>query len=172
MKHPFSDQRYDAQFTHRASGRGARTRAHSGAHIASRRERQRVGWHTRRAPSCQAMSVHSCGKVTSDAHSARDGQATLTRTDEIDRALAAGGAPIVADVLGVVCDFCAIAMNKIFGDQPEVAAVYVDLDTKALSLVLSPSGSLSDAAIADLAVQAGYRIAAIRRDEAALGGSL
>ena len=99
-------------------------------------------------------------------------QPTLTRTDEIDRALAAGGAPIVADVLGVVCDFCAIAMNKIFGDQPEVAAVYVDLDTKALSLVLSPSSSLSDAAIADLAVQAGYRIAAIRRDEAALGAAL
>ena len=99
-------------------------------------------------------------------------QPTLTRTDEIDRALAAGGAPIVADVLGVVCDFCAIAMNKIFGDQPEVAAVYVDLDTKALSLVLSPSSVLSDAAIADLAVQAGYRIAAIRRDEAALGVAL
>ena len=99
-------------------------------------------------------------------------QPTLTRTDEIDRALAAGGAPIVADVLGVVCDFCAIAMNKIFGDQPEVAAVYVDLDTKALSLVLSPSSSLSDTVIADLAVQAGYRIAAIRRNEAALGVAL
>jgi hypothetical protein len=99
-------------------------------------------------------------------------QPTLTRTDEIDQALAAGGTPIVADVLGVVCDFCAIAMNKIFGDQPEVAAVYVDLDTKALSLVLSPSSSLSDTVIADLAVQAGYRIAAIRRNEAALGVAL
>ena len=118
----------------------------------------------------QSHSVHPV-EGESDA-TEPDGQATLTRTDEIDRALAAGGAPIVADVLGVVCDFCAIAMNKIFGDQPEVAAVYVDLDTKALSLVLSPSSSLSDAAIADLAVQAGYRIAAIRRDEAALGVAL
>lgn len=116
---------------------------------------------------------HSVHPVESESDATEpDGQPTLTRTDEIDRALAAGGAPIVADVLGVVCDFCAIAMNKIFGDQPEVAAVYVDLDTKALSLVLSPSSSLSDAAIADLAVQAGYRIAAIRRDEAALGVAL
>ena len=116
---------------------------------------------------------HDAHPVESESDATEpDGQATLTRTDEIDRALAAGGAPIVADVLGVVCDFCAIAMNKIFGDQPEVAAVYVDLDTKALSLVLSPSSSLSDAAIADLAVQAGYRIAAIRRDEAALGVAL
>jgi len=118
----------------------------------------------------QSHSVHPV-EGESDA-TEPDGRATLTRTDEIDRALAEGGSPIVADVLGVVCDFCAIAMNKIFGSQPEVAAVYVDLDTKALSLVLSPSGSLSDAKIADLAVQAGYRIAAIRRDEAALGISL
>lgn len=98
----------------------------------------------------------------------QDSHAALTRTDEIDRALTEGGTPIVADVLGVVCDFCAIAMNKIFGSRPEVAAVYVDLDTKALSLVLSPSSTLSDAEIANLAVQAGYRIAGIRRDEAAL----
>ena len=111
------------------------------------------------------------------AHQARDGgpvSATstgpaLTHTDEIDSALAEGGEPIVADVLGVVCDFCALAMNKIFSKREEVAAIYVDLDTKALSLVLVPSASLSDDTIAELAVQAGYRVADIRRGDAALG---
>ena len=93
----------------------------------------------------------------------------LTHTDDIDLALAKGGEPIVADVLGVVCDFCALAMNKIFSKREEVAAIYVDLDTKALSLVLVPSTSLSDDIIADLAVQAGYRVADIRRGDAALG---
>ena len=93
----------------------------------------------------------------------------LTHTDEIDLALAKGGEPIVADVLGVVCDFCALAMNKIFSKREEVAAIYVDLDTKALSLVLVPSASLSDDTIAELAVQAGYRVADIRRGDAALG---
>ena len=93
----------------------------------------------------------------------------LTHTDEIDSALAEGGEPIVADVLGVVCDFCALAMNKIFSKREEVAAIYVDLDTKALSLVLVPSASLSDDTIAELAVQAGYRVADIRRGDAALG---
>ena len=73
----------------------------------------------------------------------------------------------MADVLGVVCDFCAVAMNKIFGKREEVAAIYVDLDTKALSLVLVPGASLSDETIAELAVQAGYRIADIRRGDAA-----
>ena len=111
------------------------------------------------------------------AHQAADGgtdSATrigpaLTHTAEIDSALAEGGEPIVADVLGVVCDFCALAVNKIFSKREEVAAIYVDLDTKALSLVLVPSASLNDDTIADLAVQAGYRVADIRRGDAALG---
>ena len=97
------------------------------------------------------------------------GAVTLTRTPEIDAALAEGGEPIVADVLGVVCDFCATAMNKIFGKRVEVAAIYVDLDTKALSIVTFEQGSLSDEDIGSLAEQAGYRVAAVRRGAAALG---
>ena len=96
----------------------------------------------------------------------------LTRTENIESALADGGEPIVADVLGVVCDFCALAMNKIFSKREEVAAIYVDLDTKALNLVLAPGTSLSDQTIADLAVQAGYRIAEVRRGDATLGAAL
>jgi hypothetical protein len=108
------------------------------------------------------------GHTPHDDHNATSGPA-LTRTEDIESALAQGGEPIVADVLGVVCDFCALAMNKIFGKREEVAAIYVDLDTKALSLVLVPGASMSDQTIADLAVQAGYRVAAVRRGSEALG---
>jgi len=87
----------------------------------------------------------------------------LTHTPEIDAAIAAGGTPLVADVLGVVCDFCATAMNKIFGGREEVAAVYVDLDTKALNLVIKAGQSLDDETIGALAIQAGYRIAQVHR---------
>ena len=103
-------------------------------------------------------------------HSAGGGPA-LTRTENIESALADGGEPIVADVLGVVCDFCALAMNKIFSKREEVAAIYVDLNTRALNLVLAPGASMSDQTIADLAVQAGYRIAEVRRGDAALDGA-
>jgi hypothetical protein len=103
-------------------------------------------------------------------HGASDGP-VLTRTEDIESALADGGEPIVADVLGVVCDFCAMAMNKIFSKREEVAAIYVDLDTKALSLVLAPGASMSDQTIADLAIEAGYRIAEVRRGDAALGSA-
>jgi len=121
-----------------------------------------------------AQEHHDHGNhVEHDMHEHHDHQATggpaLTRTEDIESALADGGEPIVADVLGVVCDFCALAMNKIFGKREEVAAIYVDLDTKALSLVLVPGASMSDQTIADLAVQAGYRIADVRRGDEALG---
>ena len=96
--------------------------------------------------------------------------ATITHTDEISAALANGGAPVVVDVLGVVCDFCAMAMNKIFSKRDEVAAIYVDLDKKTLSLVINDGSDLSDKQIENLAKQAGYRIAAIRRDNKAMGG--
>lgn len=98
--------------------------------------------------------------------------APITRTAEIEAALSDGGEPVVADVLGVVCDFCAKAMNKTFGKRKEVAAVYVDLDRKSLNLVFRAGQGLSDAEIEQLVRKAGYRIAAIRRgDEALAGGS-
>jgi len=96
--------------------------------------------------------------------------ATITHTDEISAALANGGVPVVVDVLGVVCDFCATAMNKIFSKRDEVAAIYVDLDKKTLSLVINDGSDLSDKQIEKLAKQAGYRIAAIRRESEAMGG--
>ena len=114
---------------------------------------------------------HEHGAYDSGADVATATPATgrLTITPEIEIALANGGNAVVAEVLGVVCDFCAVAMNKIFGRQEEVAAVYVDLDTKALNLVFKPGASLDDDAIAALAVQAGYRIAAVHRSDAILG---
>jgi len=122
------------------------------------------------------MHEHDDHPATDTDHAVHNGQQAsggpfLTRTEDIESALADGGEPIVADVLGVVCDFCALAMNKIFSKREEVAAIYVDLDTKALNLVLAPGASMSDQTIADLAVQAGYRIAEVRRGDAALGSA-
>ncbi|MEO0974885.1 MAG: cation transporter, partial [Pseudomonadota bacterium] len=109
-----------------------------------------------------------------ESHSEVDGEPTtasafpISRTEQITAALAQGGEPIVVDVLGVVCDFCARAMNKTFGKRPEVAAVYVDLDHKTLSLVLQPDANLGDEQIDKFVKRAGYRTAAIRRGEAVL----
>ena len=113
---------------------------------------------------------HDHSAMDYSGHDMSPKHALLTRTSDIDKALMAGGQPVVVDVLGVVCDFCATAMNKIFGKRKEVAAVYVDLDKKTLSLALQAGKTLSDQDIEKLAEQAGYRIAAIRRDSEAIGG--
>ena len=102
----------------------------------------------------------------SDDHAAT----SIKLTPEIEAALAAGGEPVVADVLGVVCDFCAKAMNKTFGKREEIAAVYVDLDDKTLSLVFKPGQTLDDETVEKLVKKSGYRIKNIRRGADALKG--
>lgn len=122
-----------------------------------------------------ASHDHEGHETMADDESASATAATgapLQRTPEIEAALTAGGEPVVVDVLGVVCDFCAKAMNKTFGKRDEVAAVYVDLDSKTLNLVLKPSMTLADDAIHKLVKKAGYRAASIRRGEAALKGTV
>ena len=90
----------------------------------------------------------------------------LTRSAEITAALDAGGSPVVVKVLGVVCDFCAKAMDKTFGKRAEVAAVYVDLDTKTLNLVLKSGQMIDDEMIGKLVKKAGYKVDRIYRGEA------
>lgn len=94
----------------------------------------------------------------------------LSRTPEINAALDAGGEPVVVEVLGVVCDFCAKAMNRTFGRRDEVTAVYVDLDTKTLNLVLTSPSAMDDEDINRAVVRSGYKAKAIHRGEHILGG--
>lgn len=97
------------------------------------------------------------------------GAIVLSRTAEIDAALAAGGEPVVVEVLGAVCDFCAKAMNKTFGRRDEVAAVFVDLDAKTLNLVFVTNGAMDDEEINRVVKRSGYKAKAIHRGDHILG---
>ncbi len=119
----------------------------------------------------QEAHDHETHELEDHSRDASVSGAALQVTPEIEAALQAGGEPVVVEVLGVVCDFCAKAMNKTFGRREEVAAVYVDLDSKTLNLVFKPSMTLADDVIQSLVKKAGYRAAAIRRGEAALKGA-
>lgn len=106
------------------------------------------------------------------AHAAHAGDAqnaepllTLADRPNLTEALNAGGEPVVASVLGAVCDFCAMAMNKTFGKREEVAAVYVDLDAKTLNLVLKPNAVMTDDTIRETVLKAGYQVSQIARGE-------
>jgi len=92
-----------------------------------------------------------------------DSTLMLVGQPELVAALAAGGEPIVAKVLGAVCDFCAKAMNKTFGKRDDVAAVYVDLDSKTLNLVMKPGKTMTDEALRKAVKKSGYKVDKIVR---------
>lgn len=75
----------------------------------------------------------------------------------------AASARIAVDVNGLVCDFCAQALTKLFKKRKEVAAIAVDLDSKVVTLTLAPGATLDDATITSLIAKAGYTTVAIRR---------
>lgn len=76
-------------------------------------------------------------------------------------------APFTADAVvsvnGLVCDFCAQAIQKSFGRHAEVNAVRVDLTAKVVSIDFKPNATLDDAAIRRIITNAGYTVVSIRR---------
>ena len=80
---------------------------------------------------------------------------------------AATRAPIAADAIvsvnGLVCDFCAQAIEKSFRRHAEVNDVRVDLTTKRVSLDFKPAANLDDATIRRIVTNAGYTVTAVQR---------
>ena len=77
---------------------------------------------------------------------------------------AAQGHVIYADVNGLVCDFCAQALEKVFGKQDAVADIDVDLNTKVITITLKAGQHLDDATISKLITDSGYAVRAIRHE--------
>ncbi|GAM99852.1 hypothetical protein U91I_03507 [alpha proteobacterium U9-1i] len=76
-------------------------------------------------------------------------------------------APITADVVvavnGLVCDFCAQAIDRSFRRRAEVNNVSVDLTAKLVSIDFRPNQNLDDATLRDIITRAGYTVTEIRR---------
>ena len=74
-------------------------------------------------------------------------------------------ADISAGLNGLVCDFCALALNKTFRKRAEVRGTYLDLDTKTLSVALSENQTLNNEAVMSLVKKAGYSVTKIARKD-------
>ena len=75
----------------------------------------------------------------------------------------ARSAVIEVKVQGMVCDFCARAIEKTIEKRDEVASLDVDLTTKLLTIRLKSGKDLSDDAIKSLVTDAGYTVNEIVR---------
>lgn len=75
-----------------------------------------------------------------------------------------GGKHVTVGLNGLVCDYCAQSMKKIFGKQDPVSAVEVDLTKKTMTLDIKKGAELSDDAIRKGVTDAGYTVTGITRD--------
>ena len=74
---------------------------------------------------------------------------------------------VTAKVNGLVCDFCAQAVRKVFKKQEAVESVNVDLDTGEIVLGLKAGATLDDETIGKLIRKSGYSLVSIDRGEGA-----
>ena len=80
-------------------------------------------------------------------------------------ALAAeAGKHVFVTIDGLICDFCAVAMKKVFMKKDPVAEVEVNLTTKIVTIGLKPGKTLEDDDIKKGVTDAGYTVVRIERD--------
>jgi mercuric ion binding protein len=65
---------------------------------------------------------------------------------------------IKATVNGMVCGFCATAIEKTFRKQPEVKAINVDLNNRLVTITTKDDQALNDAKITQLLKNSGYSV--------------
>lgn len=73
---------------------------------------------------------------------------------------------VTAKVNGMVCDFCARAVTKVFGKEDAVESVHVDLDNGEIHVTLKAGSELSDERVASLVKTSGYDLVSIERETA------
>ena len=66
-------------------------------------------------------------------------------------------------VNGLVCDFCARALEKVFTQRDEVKAIAVDLDKGNVTITMQPDRTIDDTTLNQLITDSGYTISAIER---------
>ena len=69
---------------------------------------------------------------------------------------------VYADVNGLVCDFCARAIEKVFKRQQAVESIDVDLDVKVITIHFRPGQSLDKGTITKMINDSGYDVRGLR----------
>lgn len=81
------------------------------------------------------------------------------------------GEDVRLKVNGLVCDFCAQAIHKVFNKREEVNDVLVDLDTMNIHVDYKDGQSISDEELNALVTNAGYSLVSINDPSAPIDES-
>jgi copper chaperone CopZ len=68
---------------------------------------------------------------------------------------------VSAKVNGLVCDFCATALEKVLGKHEAVDSLVVDLDKGSVNVKLHEGKSIDDETLTKLITDSGYEVVAI-----------
>lgn len=70
---------------------------------------------------------------------------------------------ITVGIDGMVCDFCARSMEKIFYQEEGVEGVIIDLDKQSMTLEIDEAATITDERIKERVYYAGYKVRDIKR---------
>ena len=73
------------------------------------------------------------------------------------------GTLIEIGVNGLVCDFCARTLEKIFMKRSDIAGIDVSLDESRILISLHDGKDIEDSALRKLVTDAGYNVSSIKR---------
>lgn len=73
-------------------------------------------------------------------------------------ALANTPSKVIVQVNGLVCDFCARALEKVFSKQEEVNTIDVNLDTKNIMIEFNDNQTIAEEKIKELITNSGYDV--------------
>lgn len=72
---------------------------------------------------------------------------------------------IKVTIKGTACDLCESAIEKMFGAQPKVKSVDVDLENKVVTIQTRQGETMDDPDIKKLLGDAGYSVVAVTRQK-------
>ena len=103
---------------------------------------------------------HDNNEMDHDNHE-MDKEKIILQSGSIDP----NGVLLTVAVEGMVCDFCAQAIQKVFLKKEEVAGITVDLDNQNVIIALKEDTNITDNVIEDLFINAGYNVSEINREK-------
>lgn len=72
---------------------------------------------------------------------------------------------VVVKINGMVCDFCAQSLKKVFGKEDSVVDIAVSLDDQTVTIDTKDGQTISDEKIKELIEWGGYDLVSIERPE-------
>lgn len=92
-----------------------------------------------------------------------EGEAVKTSSAPNDIETASCEDTVNIKVDGLVCDFCARSLEKVFLKRGDVAGIRVDLGKSSVVIAMKPGSTIDDTTITKLINDSGYKVNAIER---------